>query len=114
MKLIDVIILSLCLIGLIYFAFDRFKYSSKKIYRENIRRLDYLRKIIAAIENDNIETEKIIKSINVDTVYDDETINKFINYRNNEDELNILKTELKQIEKYIKNFRIYNKHEGII
>jgi len=110
MKLIDIIILSLCVIGLIYFAFDRFKYSNKKVFSENIRRLNYLRKIIADIENDNSETEKIIKSINADTIFDDELTDKLIKYRDDEDKLNILKTEMKQIEKYISNFRIYNKY----
>jgi len=109
MKLIDFIIFFICVIGLIYFAFDRFKYSSKKIYHKNIKRLNHLRKIIASIENDNIETEEIIKSINFDTVFNDDLTDKLIKYRDDEDKLNILKTELKQIEKYINNFLIYNK-----
>ena len=113
MKLIDIIIFSLCVIGLIYFFFDRLKYSNINVYRKKLKRLIELRKIIASIENDNNETEEIIKSINIDTVHDDETINKFINYRDNDNKLSVLKDEQKKIELYIKNFRIYNKNIGI-
>jgi len=110
MKTIDIIIFSLCVIGLIYFFFDRLKYSNISVYRKKLERLNEIRKIIASIENDNDETEEIIKSINIDTVHDDETINKFINYRDNDTKLSVLKDEQREIELYIKNFRIYNKN----
>jgi len=110
MELIDVIIFSSCVIGLIYFAFDRLKYSNKKTYHEKNDRLNQLRKTIAAIENDNRETEELIKLINHDTVYDDEFTDKLIKYGENEYKLNDLKNEKKTIEKYIKNAGKYFKY----
>jgi len=110
MKLIDIIILSLCVIGLIYFFFDRLKYSNVNAYREKQERLFDISKKIAAIENDNAETEELIKSINADTVYDDEMFEKLINYRDNEDRLVELKNEQRKIELYIKNARSYFKN----
>ncbi|GBU28266.1 hypothetical protein R84B8_01824 [Treponema sp. R8-4-B8] len=110
MKLIDIIIISLCVIGLIYFAFDRLKYSNLKAFHKKLERLNELKKTIAAVENDNKKTEDFIKSINADTVYDDETLERLINYRDNEEKLDDLKNEQRKIELYIKNARSYFKN----
>ena len=110
MNPIDIIILSCCIIGLVYFAIDRFKYRDINVYHEKLERLNELRKLITAIENENVETENIIKSINLDNDFNDELTDKLIKNRDNEYKLSSLKDEQRKIELYIKNFRMYNKN----
>lgn len=113
MKIIDIIILSLCFFGLVYFFIDRLKYRNINVYREKLKRLNELRKIITAVENEEKETEEIIKSINLDDDFDDELTDRLINSKHNDLRLSYLKAEQKEIELYIKNFRMYNKNLGI-
>jgi len=114
MKIIDIIIFTLCATGLIYFMFDRLKYTNMNVYREKLKRLNELRKLIALIENEDRETEKLIWSVNLDADLEKELADRLIGYRDNDDKLSVLKDEQRKIEKYIKNFRIYNKHIGMI
>jgi len=107
MKLIDIILLSLCGIGLIYFYFDRRKYTSISAYHEKLERLNKLKLLIITIENNKKETDELIKSINADTHYDEELIDKLIKYRNNEEKLNVLEKELIETEKYIRTANMY-------
>jgi len=93
MKLIDIIIFSLCVIGMIYFFFDRRKYTSISAYHEKLERLNELRKRITMIENKD-EDEN-----NTSVIYNNES----------SEQLKLLKTELKEVEKYIQNARMYNK-----
>ncbi|MDR2941737.1 MAG: hypothetical protein LBV17_04000 [Treponema sp.] len=120
MKLIDTLIFSLCAIGLVYFIFDRIKYSNIEIYRDKLEKLNELRRTIAAIESDNKHVEKIIKSMNADTfyddeLYDDELTDKLINYRDNEVKLENLKKEQRKIELYVRRAGKYinNRHHWI-
>jgi len=108
MKLIDIIIFSLCVIGLVYFIFDRRKYTNLSAYYEKHERLFEIIKEITALENDNKEFNELIKITNLDTDVDDEFADKLICYRNNEDKLKFLKNEQIKIEYYIKNARMYN------
>ena len=110
MKIIDYIILSLCAVGLVYFFFDRLKYRNINVYYEKLERLNELRKKITAIENDNMKNENLIISNNFGVVYDDEDKDNFVIYK---DTLTNLKKEKREIELYIKNFRMYNKNLGI-
>jgi len=107
MKLIDIIIFSICSAGLVYLFFDRRKYSNVIVYHEKINRLFELKKEITAVENNINNTDNIIKSLNFDKDHDEELYNKFIDYRDNEEKLNQLKNEQKEIEKYIKNANMY-------
>jgi hypothetical protein len=102
MKLIDILIFLLSVAGLVYFMFERIKYSNRERYYEKSERLKELERIIAVIENENGETEEIIKSINADTVYDDEMTDRLINYRDNEGYLKDLKKEQREIELYLR------------
>ena len=110
MKIIDYIILSLCLIGLVYFFFDRLKYRDINVYYKKLERLNELRKKITAIENDNMKNENLIISNNFGVVYDDEDKDNFVIYK---DTLANLKKEKRELELFIKNFRMYNKKLGI-
>jgi len=113
MKLIDIFIFLLCVVGLVYFFFDRLKYSNINTYHEKLERLSDIRKKIATIEADNKKFNELIKTTNLDTDFDENFSNKLIDYRNNEEKLNVLKREQREIEKYIKNARMYNKNIGI-
>jgi hypothetical protein len=113
MKLIDIIIFSLCVIGLIYFFFDRLKYRNISVYHKKLERLNELKKIITAIESEDKDTENIIRSTNFDAFFEEKFTDRLINYRDNDLKLSYLKNELKEIELYIKNFRMYNKKIGI-
>ena len=110
MKIIDIIILSLCVIGLVYFFFDRLKYRDINMYYKKLERLNELRKKIAAVENDNLKTEGLFASNNLNVVYDNEDVDNFVIYKGS---LSSLKKEQKEIELYIRNFRMYNKKSGI-
>jgi len=111
MKLIDIIIFSISVVGLIYFFIDRRKYTSISTYHDKLERLNELRKTIAAIEHDINETKESIKPGSIDTniIYDDELTKKLVKQNDNEEQLKLLKTELKEVEKYIQNARMYNK-----
>jgi len=110
MNIIDIIILTLCAVGLVYFFFDRLKYRDISVYQDKLVRLNELRKLIAAIENENLKNENIFNSNNISVVYDDEDADNFIICK---DKLSYLKKEKKEIERFIKNFRMYNKYLGI-
>jgi uncharacterized membrane protein YvbJ len=103
MKLIDILIFSLSAIGLVYFMFDRIKYSNRNAFHDKSERLEEINKIIANIERDKKEIEEIIKSTNADTVYNNEITDKLINYRDNEDYLKELKEEQRKIELYLRH-----------
>jgi len=110
MNPIDIIILSCCVIGLVYFAIDRFKYRDINVYHEKLERLNELRKLITAIEIEDKETEKMIWAIDLDAYLENELTDRLINYRDNDNKLSVLKDEQRKIELYIKNFRMYNKN----
>jgi len=110
MKIIDIIIFSLCAAGLVYFIIDRFKYRDINVYHDKLERLNELRKLITSVEKENKETENMIHSMNIDSIYENEFTDRVINYRDNEYKLINLKKEKKEIERYIKNFRMYNKN----
>jgi hypothetical protein len=112
MDFIDTLIIVSCVAGLIYFAFDRIKYSNITVFYKKQERLFELNKIITVIKIDIKETDEIIKTVNIDTLYDDIFTDKLIAYRDNMDKLILLKKEQKEIEIYLKNFRMY-KHSGI-
>jgi len=97
MKLIDIILLSLCVLGLIYFYFDRRKYTSISTYHKKLERLNELRKRITMIENKNKDEDE--DENNTSVIYNNES----------SEQLKLLKTELKEVEKYIQNARMYNK-----
>jgi len=94
MKTIDIILFALCVLGLIYFFFDRRKYSSISVYHEKLEKLNELRRKITALEEKN-------KIANENTAY--------VIYDETPEQLKILKTELKETEKYIKNYNMYKK-----
>jgi len=110
MNIIDIIILILCAAGLVYFFFDRLKYRDISVYYGKLERLNELRKIITSIENNNLNSENIINSNNFGAVYDDGQADNLVTCKN---KLISLKKEKKEIERYIKNFRMYNKKLGI-
>jgi len=110
MNIIDIIISLLCVSGLVYFFFDRLKYRDINVYYDKLERLNELRKKITAIENDNLNTEKYFNSNNTNVVYDDENTDNFIICK---DKLSCLIKEKRDIELFIKNFRMYNKKLGI-
>jgi len=110
MNFIDILILFLSIAGLVYFAFDRVRYSNKNVYCKKLERLNEIRKTIIFIETENAGTDEIIKSMNADMVCDDETADKLIKYRDNEEKLEYLKDEKNKIERYIKHARSYIKN----
>jgi hypothetical protein len=110
MKIIDIIILSLCVAGLVFFFFDRLKYRNINAYYDKLERLNELRKKIAAVENDKLNTEKYFNSNDLGVVYDDEDTDNFVICK---DKLSSLKKEKTEIERFIKNFRMYNKNLSI-
>jgi len=108
MKTIDMLICFLCLAGLVYFFIDRFKYRDINVYHDKLYRLNELRKLITAIENDN--NNNIFKPADANNIFDDEQDDKYYIY---EEKLSNLKKEKKEIERYIQNFRMYNKKLGL-
>jgi len=80
------------------------------MYYKKLERLNELRKKIAAVENDNLKTEGLFASNNLNVVYDNEDVDNFVIYKGS---LSSLKKEQKEIELYIRNFRMYNKKSGI-
>jgi sortase (surface protein transpeptidase) len=82
MKLIDNIIFSISVVGLVYFFIDRCKYTSISTYHEKLEKLNKLRKTIAAIENEDKKTNENNTSI----IYNEES----------SEQLKLLKTELKE------------------
>jgi len=108
MNIIDIIIIFLCVVGLIYFFFDRLKYRDINVYYDKLERLNDLRKLITAIENEKIKTDNLSSPNNIGVFYDEED-NSIIC----KDKLSYLKKEKKEIERFIKNFRMYNKNLGI-
>jgi hypothetical protein len=115
MNFIDILILIISVGGLIYFIFRRFKYSNKIAftpvnsnmyeYIQNLEKLHALREEIRVLELHNNDMEKLISDMN----FDDGLTDKFINYRNNIDKLEILKFEYKKINLYLINARPYLK-----
>jgi hypothetical protein len=112
MDFIDILIIVSCAAGLIYFAFDRIKYLNITVFYKKQERLFELNKIISIIEIEIRDTEEIIKTEKIDALYDDIFADKLIAYRDNMDKLILLKKEQKEIEIYLKNFRMY-KHSFI-
>jgi len=106
MKIIDIIIFFLCAVGLVYFVIDRFKYRDINVYHDKLERLNELRKLITAIEIENGKHENIFKPVGANNIFDDEQTEKYFIY---EEKLSNLKNEKKKIERYIENFRLYNK-----
>jgi hypothetical protein len=102
MQFADILILSFSVIVLVYFLYDRSKYSNRDVYFEKLERLEELKKTILAIQKENEETEEIIKSITAGTVYDNEMIDKFASYSDNQGKLKDLKTEQRKIEWYLR------------
>jgi len=113
MKLIDILILSLSVIGLVYFAVYRIKYSNIDAYNKKLERLQEIRKTIAVIENDKAEQDKIIKSLDVYNIYSDEIFWKLFEYRDNEERLKELKNEQRKIEIYLRTADKYIGKSGI-
>ena len=81
----------------------RAKYFNTDIANKKCERLKELMEIIHNIKTDNYEVEQLIQTIYADTVFDDDFIERFIAYRDNEDNLRQAENEQKEIKK---NFRI--------
>jgi len=111
MNFIDLLILFLSIAGLVYFFIDRVRYSNRNVYCKKLERLNEIRKTIIFIETENAGTDEIIKSMNADTVCDDETADKLIKYRDNIEKLEYLKDEQNKIERYIKRAHTYLKKQ---
>jgi hypothetical protein len=98
-------------------VFDRSKYSNSRVnkfsnksvgfseyvFHKHLEKLTDLNNIITAIEFDIKETEEIIKTEDIDTLYDDIFTDKLITYRDNEHKLKELKNERRELELYILN-----------
>lgn len=108
MNFLDILILLICLGGLIFFFFDRIKFSNKTVYQQKKERFFQLQKLINNIKSENEEAEILIQSLDFDD-FTDSITDKLIKYRDNEDKLEICKAEYKKIESYLKNARPYIK-----
>jgi hypothetical protein len=113
MNFVDILIFTLSVIVLVYFIFHRVKYSNREVYFKKLEKLDEIKKAVAVIEKENEETEKIIKSINADTVYGNKMTDKLINYRDNEDKLEDLKIKQRKIELYLRYASKYINSFGV-
>ena len=102
MHFLDILILLLSFCGLIYFIFDRIKYSNFNVYRQKSERLSELNKIINFIENNDSEITEQIKVHNFDMPLNNNLIDQLIKHRDDEDKLKHLKTEREKIEIYLR------------
>jgi hypothetical protein len=109
MKLIDILIFSLSAAGLVYFMFDRLKYSNRNVYTRKLERLYELEIEIRNIKSVNNETEKLINNMNPDMDFDDSFTDKLIKYRDDADKLEALRNEHREIDLYLRKTRSYIK-----
>ena len=107
MTFIDILILIVCIAGLVYFAFDRLKYSNKDVYSQKLEKLNKLKSLIHKIETDNEETESLIQSTKTDFDFNNIITDKLIEYRDNAEKLELYKNEYKETEAYLRKARSY-------
>jgi hypothetical protein len=107
-----IISVTVSLLTLIYFAYDRIKYSNREIYHNKRERLNEINQLINAIQIENKEAMKLIETISFDTDLDDSLIDSLIKYNDNDDTLITLKKEQREIQKYFKKAHSYIKDKG--
>jgi len=110
MGFIDIFILIICIAGLLYFVYERLKYSNRDVYIRKLERLNKLKALISKIKSDNEEMESIILSTNTDFDFNKALTDKLIEYRDNEEKLESYKAEYKEIELYLRKSRSYIKN----
>jgi len=110
LSFLDITIFILCLGGLIYFIFNRIKYTNIDVFHEKCDRLSELNNIISRIENKNKERLELIKTIKFETIYD-VFPESLIEYRDDEDKLKELKKEQRDIEIYLRIAMKYHDNE---
>jgi len=107
MNFIDILILIICISGIIYFIFDHFKYSNRIVYYEKLERFRILETLIRKIKSDNEEMESLILSANTDFDFNEAITDKLIEYRDNEEKLELYKHEYKKLELYLSKAKPY-------
>jgi hypothetical protein len=112
MNFIDIFIFIFCIAGLVYFAFNRIKYSNikysnKNVYFQKLEKLDKLQTLINKIKSDNDEMELLISLSNKDFDINDIHTDKLIKYRDNKEKLKNYNDEYKKIESYLNKARSF-------
>ena len=107
MGFIDILILIVCIAGLSYFVYKRIKYSNRDVYSHKLERYKELHKLICKINADNEKMESLILSANTDFDFNSALTDKLIEYRDNEEKLELYKQEYKEIELYLRKARPY-------
>jgi len=109
MSFIDITICILCIGGLVYFFFERIKYSDIDIYCAKLKMSSDLEKSIKTIEACNKDTLEQIKNADLTEPLDPVFVDRLVSYRDYEEELKILKNTKRKTDKWLKNARSYLK-----